>query len=257
MSLARVAVVTGGATGIGAALARRLAERGTLCVLLGRREDRLRAAAAEVSGEYEVCDVADRESVDRAALAVRERHPAVDLLVNNAGIAGRRGGFVDMRPERIEELIRINYLGSAWCARAFLPALEEAERARIVNVVSVAGSVALGPYSASKHAQLAFSRSLGRELRPRGIHVLTVSPGFAATEGFPQEHLLGGPFRRFVMQPDYVAQRIIRGLDRGRTEIFVPAWYRPAAWAQAAAPGLLTRAVSLGRVRPGRYRYPP
>ncbi|HYZ20059.1 MAG TPA: SDR family NAD(P)-dependent oxidoreductase [Gaiellaceae bacterium] len=254
MSLAGVAVVTGGSTGIGLAVARRLAERGARCVLLGRREERLRAAAAELDGEYEVCDIADREAVGRAAATVLERHPAIGLLVNNAGIAGRRGGFVDMTAERIEELMRINYLGSVWCARAFLPGLEAADDAKVVNVVSVAGSVALGPYSASKHAQLAFSRSLCRELRPRGIHVLTVSPGFAVTEGFPQDHLLEGPFRRLVMEPDDVARRIVRALDRGRTEIFVPGWYRPAAWMQAAAPGLLTRTVSLGRVRPGRYR---
>ncbi len=119
----QVAVVTGGATGIGAALARRLAGRGWHCVLVGRREERLRAAAEEVGGEYEVCDVAEREAVDRMAASVRERHPEVGLLVNNAGVAGR-GNYLDLTPERIEDLIRINYLGSVWCLLAFLPALE-------------------------------------------------------------------------------------------------------------------------------------
>ena len=92
-----VAVVTGGATGIGAALARRLAGRGWKCVLVGRREDRLRAAAAELGGEFEVCDVADREAVERMAEKVRERHPQVGLLVNNAGVPGR-GNFLDLPP---------------------------------------------------------------------------------------------------------------------------------------------------------------
>jgi short-subunit dehydrogenase len=241
--VAQVAVVTGGATGIGAALARRLAERGSLCVLLGRREERLQATAKEIGGEYEVCDVADRDAVDRAAQAIRGRHPAVGLLVNNAGIAGRVAGFLDAPAERIEELIRINYLGSVWCVRAFAPALEAAAPAWVVNVVSVAGTVALGPYSASKHAQLAFSRSVGAELRPLGIRVLTVNPGFVETEGFPQEHLRRGRFGRLVIGPEQVADRIVRALDRGRAEIFVPGWYRPAAWAQAAAPATLGRAV--------------
>jgi short-subunit dehydrogenase len=149
-------------------------------------------------------------------------------------------------------LIRINYLGSVWCLRAFLPSLEAAAPAWVVNVVSVAGTVAVGPYSASKHAQLAFSRSVGAELRPRGICVLTVNPGFAKTEGFPQEHLRRGRLGRLVVGPDYVAEKTLRALDRGRAEIFVPAWYRPAAWAQAAAPAMLSRIASRGRARRGR-----
>jgi short-subunit dehydrogenase len=236
----QVAVVTGGATGIGAALARKLAGRDWRCVLVGRREDRLRATAEEVGGEYEVCDVAEREAVDRMAASVRERHPAVGLLVNNAGVAGR-GNYLDLEPERIEQLVRINYLGSVWCLNAFLPALEAAAPSHLVNVASVAGTVALGPYSASKHAQLAFSRSVARELRPRGIHVHTINPGFVHTEGFPQDWLMRRRYGRVVVGPDYVAERIVRAIERDRGEIFVPRWYRAAAIAQALVPGTLRR----------------
>lgn len=235
-----VAVVTGGATGIGAALARRLAEDDWLCVLVGRREDRLKKTAAEVGGEYEICDVGDREAVTRMVASVRKRHPEVGLLVNNAGVAGH-GNFLDLSPERIEELVRINYLGSVWCLLAFLPALEAAAPAHLVNVVSVAGTVAVGPYSASKHAQLGFSRSVARELRPRGIHVHTINPGFVHTEGFPQDWLMRRRFGRVVVGPDYVAERIIRALKRNRAEIFVPRWYRVAALAQAFMPGTFRR----------------
>jgi short-subunit dehydrogenase len=236
----QVAVITGGGTGIGAALARRLAAEGWRCVLLGRREEVLRALADEIGGEYELCDVADRGEVERVAGSVRERHAALGLLVNNAGIPGR-GSFLGLDPERIEQLVQVNYLGSVWAARAFLPALAAGENAQIVNVVSVAGTVAVGPYSASKHAQLALSRSLAAELRSHGVRVLTVNPGFVHTEGFPQDRLLGGPLRRLVADPDYVAERIVRALRRGRTEIFVPAWYRPAAWIQSAIPGAVAR----------------
>jgi uncharacterized protein len=235
-----VAVVTGGATGIGAAVARKLAEREWTCVLVGRREDRLRATAEEVGGEYEVCDVADRDAVWRMAAAIRERHPELGLLVNNAGVPGR-GNFLDLAPERIEELVRINYLGSVWCLLSLLPALEGGAPSHLVNVVSVAGTVAIGPYSASKHAQLAFSRSIARELHPRGIHVHTVNPGFVHTEGFPQDWLLRGRFGRVVVGPELVADRIVRAIERGRPEIFVPRWYRVAAVAQAIAPGAFRR----------------
>ena len=220
----RVAVVTGGGTGIGAALAGKLAERDWLCVLVGRREDRLRAAAKEVGGEHEICDVADRDAVERMAASVRERHPEVGLLVNNAGVSGR-----------------INYLGSVWCLQAFLPALEAAAPSHLVNVVSVAGTVAVGPYSASKHAQLAFSRSVARELRPRGVHVHTINPGFVHTEGFPQDWLLRGRFKRVVVGPEHVAERIVGAIERDRAEIFVPRWYRAAAIAQALVPGTFRR----------------
>ena len=232
----QVAVVTGGGTGIGAAVARKLAERGWHCVLVGRREDRLRETAEEIGAELEVCDVADREAVERMAASIRDRHRAIGLLVNNAGLAGR-GNYLDLEPERIEELIRINYLGSVWCLLAFLPALEAAPPSHLVNVVSVAGTVAIGPYSASKHAQLAFSRSVARELRPRGVHVHTINPGFVHTEGFPQDWLLRRRYGRVVVGPEYVADRIVRAIERDRAEIFVPRWYRAAAIAQALLPG--------------------
>ena len=235
-----VAVVTGGATGIGAEVVRKLAERSWRCVLVGRREDRLRTTAEEVDGEHEVCDVGDREAVERMAAAVLERHPEIGLLVNNAGVPGR-GNYLDLPPDRIEELVRINYLGSVWCLLAFLPGLEAAAPSHLVNVVSVAGTVAIGPYSASKHAQLAFSRSVARELRPRGVHVHTVSPGFVHTEGFPQDWLLGSRLGRIVVGPELVADRIVRAIEKDRPEIFVPRWYRAASLAQAVFPGTFRR----------------
>ena len=235
-----VAVVIGGSSGIGAALARKLAERDWTCVLVGRREDRLRATAAEIGGEYEVCDVADRDAVWRTAGAVQKRHPQLGLLVNSAGVPGR-GNFLDLPPERIEELVRINYLGTVWCLLSLLPALEAGSPSHVVNIVSVAGTVAIGPYSASKHAQLGFSRSVARELRPRGIHVHTVNPGFVHTEGFPQDWLLRGRWGRVVVGPELVADRIVRAVERNRAEIFVPRWFRLTALAQAIAPGAFRR----------------
>ena len=242
---ARVAVVTGASSGIGEATARALAGAGWRCVLVARRQERLEPLAAELSGEFELCDVGDREAVERVAGAVLERHARVDLLVNNAGIPGR-ADFLTLEPERIEAVLRTNYLGSVWCARAFLPGLGPGSH--VVNVISVAGSVAFGPagpYAASKHAQLAFSRSLAALLDKRGISVHTVSPGFVETEGFPQRSVLSSAFfRRAVIRPDDVARHILRVLERNRRESFVPRWYRVFAIAQALAPGLVARLVA-------------
>jgi NAD(P)-dependent dehydrogenase (short-subunit alcohol dehydrogenase family) len=248
----RVAVVTGGSSGIGEAIARRLAGRGWLCVLLARRRERLEALAGELGGEFEVCDIADREQVGRAAAAITERHPAIKLLVNNAGIPGRRG-FLELEAERIEQVLRVNYLGSVWAVRAFVRALELARPSDVVNIVSVAGTIAFppsGPYSASKHAQLAFSRATAAELRKRGIRVHTVNPGFVETEGFPQRTVLRNPLlRHAVVGPDRVAEHVLSTLQRDRIETYVPAWYRLPAILQALAPGLLARVLGRAKVR--------
>ena len=190
--------------------------------------------------EHEECDVADREAVEAAAARVLARHPSIDLLVCNAGAAARTN-FLDGTPEAIERVMRVNYLGAVWTTLAFLPGLHAG--AHVVNVVSVAGTVAVGPYSASKHAQLAFSRSVAVELAPRGIRVHTINPGFVETPGFPQRRVRHGPLAsRFVIDPPDVARRILRAVDRDEREVFVPWWYRPAAWVQALAPGLVVSA---------------
>jgi NAD(P)-dependent dehydrogenase (short-subunit alcohol dehydrogenase family) len=241
----RVAVVTGASSGIGEALVRRLAGRGWHCVLLARREDRLRPLSAEIGGEYELCDVADRESVEAVAARVLERHPRIHLLVNNAGVAAR-ATFLEGDPAAVEQAIRTNYLGSIWALRAFLPGLEAAAPSDLVNVVSVAGVVALpasGPYAASKHAQLAFSRSVAAQLRERRIRVHTVKPGFVETEGFPQGWL-PRPLQRIVLGPDDVAEHVLASLDRGRGESTVPWFYAPLGVLQALMPNVLARVLA-------------
>jgi NAD(P)-dependent dehydrogenase (short-subunit alcohol dehydrogenase family) len=241
----RVAVVTGASSGIGAEIARLLSGRGDLCVLLARRADRLQALAEELGGEAEPCDVSDRAAVEAVGERVLARHPRIDLLVNNAGIPGRTR-FLDGDPEVIERLMRVNYLGAVWCLRAFLPGLRAAAPSDVVNIVSVSGVVAgppSGPYSASKHAQLAFSRTVAAELRGERIRVHTVKPGFAETEGFPQSWL-PRHVQRLVIGPQDVAAHVLRSLEEGRGETTVPWYYGPVAPLQDAMPNVFTRVLS-------------
>jgi uncharacterized protein len=248
----KVAVVTGASSGIGEATAKELTRRGWRCVLVARRRERLERLAAELGGEFELCDVSDRGEVERAAAAILERHPRLDLLVCNAGIPGR-ADFLTLEPERIEAVLRTNYLGGVWCVRALEPGLQPGSH--VVNVVSVAGTVAFapaGPYAASKHAQLAFSRSLTGLLAPRGVQVHTVLPGFVETEGFPQRTALRSAFfRRAVVETPFVAARIVDAVESGKRELFVPRWYRVFAVTQALFPGLMARLV-----RRSGYRRP-
>ena len=249
----RIAVVTGASSGIGEATARELARRGWRCVLLARRADQLERVAGEIAGDWETCDVSDRAQVDDVATRVLGRHPSIAVLVNNAG-GPARGSFLDVEPEIIERAIRINYLGSVWCLRAFAPGLHAG--AHVVNLVSVAGTVAFAPagaYAASKHAQLAFSRSVTALLRPRGVQVHTVMPGFVETEGFPQRSKLRSPMmRRCVIEADDVATAIVRVVERSKAEVTIP-WfpYRLATIGQAVVPGLFSRLVTR---RAGQHR---
>jgi NAD(P)-dependent dehydrogenase (short-subunit alcohol dehydrogenase family) len=258
MSEQRVAVVTGASSGIGEATARELARRGWLCVLLARRADRLEALAAEIGGEWEVCDVADRAQVDAVAGRILDRHPSIALLVNNAGIPAR-GSFLEIDPELVERVIAVNYLGGVWCLRALESGLRAAAGsggAHVVNLVSVAGTVAFAPagaYAAAKHAQLAFSRSTATLLRGAGIQVHTVMPGFVETEGFPQRTKLRSRLlRRSVIEADDVARAVVDAIEKGKGEVTVP-WfpYRIATVGQALVPGVFSRLVA-GRA--GQHR---
>jgi uncharacterized protein len=241
----KTAVITGASSGIGEATARELARRGWKPVLVARRQDRLERLASELGGEYELCDVSDRDDVDRAAAAILGRHERIDLLVNNAGIPGR-GSFFSLEPQRIEAVLKTNYLGGVWMVRALDGALRPGSH--VVNVVSVAGTVAFapaGPYAASKHAQLAFSRSLAGLLAARGVKVHTVLPGFVETEGFPQRSVLKSPFfRLMVITPELVAERIAGAVESGKRELFVPRWYRVFSLVQALLPGVTARLVA-------------
>jgi len=253
-----VAVVTGASSGIGESVARGLSAKGWQCVLVARREDRLRVLSEELDSEFEVCDVGDRTEVEATAARVLERHPAVHLLVNNAGVA-ERDTFVEADLDRIERVLYVNYLGSVWCTRALLTGLRAAAlprrslappRAHVVNVVSIAGAIAFarsGPYVASKHAQLAFSRCLRPTLARSGIAVHTVLPGFVQTEGFPQSALLVRRRSRWlVAEPARVADAIVGAVEDGRAEVTVP-WfpYRIAILAHGVAPGLVRRVERL------------
>ena len=253
----RVAVVTGASSGIGEAIARLLAQKGWHCVLVARREDRLRALADELGGEVELCDVADRGAVDAMAERIVGRHASIHLLVNNAGMPAR-GSYLTVDLDLVQRVMEVNYLGGVWCTRALLPALRAVPSgtAHLVNLVSVAGTTAFAPagaYAASKHAQLAFSRSLSSALRGSGVAVHSVLPGFVETEGFPQKNVLKSRLMgRFVIQPPQVAEAVLRAVEKGKREVTVP-WfpYRPISILQALAPGVIARFAGMSDYRPG------
>ncbi len=241
----RHAVITGGSSGIGLALARRLAGRGTIVTLIGRDAERLAGAARQVGplARTLICDVADRDAVRDAAARIG----SVDLVVANAGISGR-ADVLASGDELDREVMATNHHGTVDLVTSLWPALKRSGAGQVVIVSSVAGTVplpAVAPYMAAKHAQLAWARALVPRAREDGVRVLIVNPGPVETPGFPQAQLLGHPIaRRLVIKPEACAAAIMRGLDANAREIYVPPAWRVVALAGGIAPNGLARLVT-------------
>jgi uncharacterized protein len=249
-----VAVVTGASSGIGEATARRLArEPDSSLVLVGRREERLRALAASLGGEprmsWVAVDLLDEDAPARIRAHVAERHGRLDLLVNNAGAAWR-ARFADGGYDNVRRTMAINFDAQVRLTEALLPLLRASAPSALVNVASTAARVArsgTGAYSASKFALAGWSDSLWAEERANGVHVGLVLPGFISTEGFPQSELTEKPWTRWVVStPDKAAEAIYEaGLGR-RPERYVPRPYALAAALRILTPRLVRRVLAGG-----------
>ncbi len=185
----QVAFVTGGATGIGLAIARRLAAAGATVAIFNRNQERAEAAVKgirEAGGAAHAfaADIANTESVEAAFKAALDQLGRVDILVNNAGLT-RDGLFMRMSDEQWGEVINTNLGGAFRCCRSVARPMMKARYGRIVNVSSVVGLMGNAGqvnYSASKAGLLGMTRSLARELASRGVTVNAVCPGFIETD---------------------------------------------------------------------------
>jgi NAD(P)-dependent dehydrogenase (short-subunit alcohol dehydrogenase family) len=181
----RLAVVTGGGSGLGAAMAHRLVHEGLRVVLVGRRAAALAQVAARLGPDAsaEVCDVSSPDDV--AALARRLVDEEVSVLVNNAGIAGPVAPLEDVTAEAWDEVFAVNVRGAFLMCQAFLPAMYARGAGDVVNVASVSGKrplVRRTPYCASKMAVIGLSTTLAHEAGPHGVRVNTLSPGPVESE---------------------------------------------------------------------------
>ena len=184
----RGVVVTGGGRGIGRAVARCLAESGAAVVVSARSREEIEDAAEELRADglqaHAVrCDVANEASVAAMAEEAIERLGTVDILVNNAGIA--LSNPVKRLPlEEWNQIIAVNATGTFLCTRAFLPGMVDRGWGRIINVASVAGlrgARYIAAYTASKHAQVGFTRALAMEVAGNGITANAICPGYVDT----------------------------------------------------------------------------
>ncbi|MFJ8584540.1 SDR family NAD(P)-dependent oxidoreductase [Streptomyces sp. NPDC093595] len=235
-----VALVTGASSGIGQAVAERIATAGGWRLLLGGRdEERLAAVARSTGGTPLAADLGERTGVERLAAQAVEREGRVDALVAAAGV-GWAGPFVGMPADAIDRLLAVNLTSVVHLVRLVLPGMAERGVGRIVLIASMAGRVGVANeavYAATKGALLAFAESLRYELAGTRVRVTVVLPGAVETPFFDRR---GVPYHRDHPRPvpaERVAEIVWRAIERGAEDVYVPGWLAMPARMQGAVPG--------------------
>jgi NAD(P)-dependent dehydrogenase (short-subunit alcohol dehydrogenase family) len=180
--MARAALVTGGSSGIGLAIARMMREEGFELTVVSRRTERVEAAAAELGAAGVAANVADAEDCKRIVAEHRERFGRLDVLVNSAGV-GIGGRVEDLPAKHLDLQLDVNLRGLFLVTQAAIPLLRES-RGWIINLASIAGTVptpGLATYGATKAAVIALTRSLNAELDGDGVRTVALCPGFVDT----------------------------------------------------------------------------
>lgn len=235
----RIALVTGASSGIGAAVARRLARGGVWVALAARRTGRLEALAEEIvraGGNAcvfpaDLTQEAERERLVQEVVGLWGR---IDILVNNAGL-GWYGYGCEMPWPRAHEMMEVNAAAAVHLSLLVLPQMMRSGYGHIVNLGSIAGDIpsqGVALYCATKSFLESWTTALYRELKGTGVRVSLVKPGPVATEFFERSSCAGlrMPAERFAVPPERVAQRVWNLLQRPRRVVYVPGWYRIVPW---------------------------
>jgi len=184
-----IVLVTGGSGGLGRVLASAFVRQGSRVVITARSEAKLKAAAEELGREGGQvlalpCDVTDKTQVEGLAEAIRARWGAVQILINNAGIA-KAASFLETTDEMWDEILRTNLTGVFYCCKVFLPGMIDAKWGRIINIGSTTSKVGYShvvAYVSSKHGLLGLTRALALETARSGITVNAICPGYLDDE---------------------------------------------------------------------------
>ena len=246
-------ILTGASSGIGFALATSLVREGAHLVVVARREQRLRELCDSLSGGPGeivplVGDVADATTQQESIELAVETFGGLDLLINNAGV-GALGRFAEASPERLRQVMEVNFFAAVELTWRALPVLRNGVRPIIVNVSSILGHRGVpgcAEYCASKFALEGFSQSIRAELAREGIDVLVVSPARTKTEFFDQAiDSRGTPWPKIRgMSSEAVARRVVRAIRRGQHQLIISLGGKSLVWVSLLLPGIVDRVLA-------------
>jgi short-subunit dehydrogenase len=229
--------VTGATGGIGTAIARAFAARGASLLLTGRRVEVLEPLAAELGAEAFPCDLSRKDDVDRLA----EQAGKVDVLVANAGVPGT-GNPLELDQDQVDRIIAVNLLAPIRLARQLARGMVDRGQGHLVFISSLNGKAATprtSLYCTAKFGLRGFALALRDDLRPAGVGVSVVYPGFIDSAGMFADTGVKLPFYLATRSPEQVAEGVIRAIERNRAEVTVaPAFLRASTDFAALAPGL-------------------
>jgi short-subunit dehydrogenase len=247
-------ILTGASSGIGQALALRLAEQKCRLVLASRQKERLAELAATIQqrgGEAHVVptDVADGGQRARLIETAAATLGGLDVLINNAGV-GAVGPFAEASEERLRRIFEVNFFAGTELTRLALPHLRRGSNPMLVNIASILGLRAIPnhtEYCASKFALVGWSEGLRPELALQGIHVLVVCPGTIETEFQANllEYRVPRPRRMRGMSADRCARIIVRAMRARRNEVVITAGAKLVDWLNRLSPRLMDWLVAM------------
>lgn len=252
-----VAIITGAASGIGAALSRQLHAQGATVILADRQVAAARELAESLGdgrAEAVELDVRDREAFDGLVADVVERHGRLDYLFNNAGLSVA-GEILEHGPEEWQTVLDVNLMGVIHGVNVAYPRMVEQGFGHIVNTASMAGQAALPynvAYTTTKHAVVGLSGVLRIEGQHYGVRASVLCPGFIDTAildggghyGYTTRSVSAEGVKRLVararpMDPDRFARKVLKQVRRNRATIVVPGFWWAGIWLQALAPGVM------------------
>jgi len=230
-------VITGASMGIGEAIAKLFLQEGAKVVLCARDLARTKAAEQRIGGGTNTlslsCDVSKREQIDAAVAETIKRFGRIDIWVNNAGF-GLNDAVAEMDIAELRRMFDTNLFGAIECMQAVVPIMRQQGGGDIVNISSVSGHIStpyMSGYAATKHAMNAIGKAARMELQRHNINVLTVCPGYIATD-FVKNMVKGkhpervGASVRYGVGPEVVATATLKGLLQRKREIVVPGIYK-------------------------------
>src|SRR5579864_2477242 len=250
----KVAVITGASMGIGEAIAKLFLQEGAKVVLCSRDLARTKAAEQRIGGGANTtsvaCDVSKRDQVDALVKAAVAKFGRIDIFVNNAGF-GLNDAVADMDMAEFRRMFDTNLFGAVECMQAVIPIMRQQGGGDIVNISSVSGHIAtpyMSGYAATKHAMNAIGKAGRMELLRHNINVLTVSPGYIATD-FVKNMVKGkqservGSSAKYAVGPEVVARDTLKGLLKRKREVVTPGFYKLVIRLYQAMPGFIEKRI--------------